>query len=89
MQANVQCISKGNVHKSPLKQKMKYEMSANKATLEFVKRSSSSIKDSDVTVTDEEIVCVKKTRKKYSRRISWKFHVIIEDKPSADDAESR
>ena len=67
--------------------KMKYEMGANKVSLDFVAVPFSSIKDSDVKVTDEEIVAfMRKNEKKYkadeSREVSM---VIIEDKPSAED----
>ncbi len=67
--------------------KMKYEMATNKVTLDFVAVPFSSIKDSDVKVTDEEIIAfMRKNEKKYkadeSREVSM---VIIEDKPSTDD----
>ncbi len=67
--------------------KMKYEMGANKVTLDFVAVPFSSIKDSDVKISDEEIIAfMRKNEKKYkadeSREVSM---VIIEDKASAED----
>jgi peptidyl-prolyl cis-trans isomerase D len=67
--------------------KMKYEMGANKVTLDFAAVPFSSIKDSDVNISDEEIIAfMRKNEKKYkadeSREVSM---VIIEDKPSTDD----
>ena len=67
--------------------KMKYEMGANKVTLDFVAVPFSSIKDSDVKISDDEIIAfMRKNEKKYkadeSREVSM---VIIEDKASAED----
>ena len=70
--------------------KMKYEMEANKVNFAYVAGLYSTIKDSDVKVTDSEIVdYMKKNEKKFkadeSREIEY---VLIEDKPStADEAE--
>ena len=67
--------------------KMKYEMEANKVNFAYVAGLYSTIKDSDVKVTDSEIVdYMKKNEKKFkadeSREIEY---VLIEDKPSAAD----
>ena len=67
--------------------KMKYEMEANKVNFAYVAGLYSTIKDSDVKVTDSEIVdYMKKNEKKFkadeSREIEY---VLIEDKPSATD----
>ena len=70
--------------------KMKYEMEANKVNFAYVAGLYSTIKDSDVKVTDSEIVdYMKKNEKKFkadeSREIEY---VLIEDKASpADEAE--
>ncbi|CAM3931279.1 peptidylprolyl isomerase [Flavobacterium weaverense] len=70
--------------------KMKYEMEANKVNFAYVAGLYSTIKDSDVKVTDSEIVDhMKKNEKKFkadeSREIEY---VLIEDKASpADEAE--
>ena len=70
--------------------KMKYEMEANKVNFAYVAGLYSTIKDSDVKVTDSEIVdYMKKNERKFkadeSREIEY---VLIEDKASpADEAE--
>ena len=66
-------------------------MEADKVTFDFVNVPFSSIKDSDVKVTDEDITAYMKTKEKRfkseeTREIDY---VLVEDKPSAqDDAES-
>jgi len=70
--------------------KLKYEMEANKVSFAYVAGLYSTIKDSDVKVSDDEIVAfMKKNEKKYkadeNREIEY---VLIEDKASpADEAE--
>lgn len=70
--------------------KLKYEMEANKVSFSYVAGLYSTIKDSDVKVSDEDIVAfMKKNEKKYkadeNREIEY---VLIEDKASpADEAE--
>lgn len=67
--------------------KLKYEMEANKANFSYVGALYSSIKDSDVKVTDAEILEYMQENKKLykadeSRGIEY---VLIEDKASATD----
>lgn len=67
--------------------KLKYEMEANKANFSYVAGLYSTIKDSDVKVSDDEIVAfMKKNEKKYkadeTREIEY---VLIEDKASPED----
>ncbi|TDD76345.1 peptidylprolyl isomerase [Flavobacterium caseinilyticum] len=67
--------------------KFKYEMEANKVNFAYVAGLYSTIKDSDVKITDAEIVdFMKKNEKKYkadeSREVEY---VLIEDKASASD----
>lgn len=67
--------------------KFKYEMEANKVNFAYVAGLYSTIKDSDVKITDAEIVdFMKKNEKKYkadeSREVEY---VLIEDKASATD----
>ena len=70
--------------------KFKYEMEANKVSFGYVTGLYSTVKDSDVKVSDDEIVAfMKKNEKKYkadeNREIEY---VLIEDKASpADEAE--
>ena len=72
--------------------KLKYEMEANKASFSYVGALYSSIKDSDVKVTDAEILeYMKKDEKTYKAEESRAIeYVLIEDKPSpADVAEAK
>ncbi len=67
--------------------KFKYEMEANKVNFAYVAGMYSTIKDSDVKVTDEDIVAYMKDKeKKYkadeNREIEY---VLIEDKASKED----
>ncbi len=67
--------------------KLKYEMEANKVSFDYVSVLYSSIKDSEVKVTDQEIVdYMKKNEKRYkadeNREIEY---VLIEDKASPED----
>jgi peptidyl-prolyl cis-trans isomerase D len=67
--------------------KMKYEMEANKVNFAYVAGLYSTIKDSDVKVTDAEIVdFMKKNEKKFkadeSREVEY---VLLEDKASKED----
>jgi peptidyl-prolyl cis-trans isomerase D len=67
--------------------KLKYEMEANKVNFSYVAGLYSTIKDSDVKVSDDEIVAfMKKNEKKYkadeSREVEY---VLIEDKASPED----
>lgn len=67
--------------------KLKYEMEANKVNFSYVAGLYSTIKDSDVKVSDDEIVAfMKKNEKRYkadeSREIEY---VLIEDKASPED----
>jgi peptidyl-prolyl cis-trans isomerase D len=67
--------------------KLKYEMEASKVNFAYVAGLYSTIKDSDVKISDDEIVAfMKKNEKKYkadeSREIEY---VLIEDKASPED----
>ncbi|MFA9189741.1 peptidylprolyl isomerase [Flavobacterium sp. FZUC8N2.13] len=67
--------------------KLKYEMEANKANFSYVGALYSSIKDSDVKVTDAEILdYMKKDEKTFKAEESRAVeYVLIEDKASAAD----
>jgi peptidyl-prolyl cis-trans isomerase D len=80
-------LVKAGTYTTTAEAKMKYEMGANKVTLDFVAVPFSSIKDSDVTVSDEEIVAfMRNDEKKYKADESREVQmVIIDDKPSAED----
>lgn len=67
--------------------KLKYEMEANKVNFSYVAGLYSTIKDSDVKISDDDIVAyMKKNEKKYksdeNREIEY---VLIEDKASPED----
>ncbi|MFV8376441.1 peptidylprolyl isomerase [Flavobacterium sp. LB1P62] len=80
-------LIKAAVYTTESEGKLKYEMEANKVNFSYVAGLYSTIKDSDVKVTDAEIVdFMKKNEKKYkadeSREVEY---VLIEDKASAAD----
>jgi peptidyl-prolyl cis-trans isomerase D len=80
-------LVKASLYTTDTEGKLKYEMETNKANFAYVAGLYSSIKDSDVKITDEEITeFMKKNEKKYksdeSREIQY---VLIEDKPSPAD----
>lgn len=84
-------LVKGALFTTEAEGKLKYQMEADKVTFDFVNVPFSSIKDSDVKITDEDITAYMKTKEKRfkseeTREIDY---VLVEDKPSAqDDAES-
>lgn len=65
-------LVKGALFTTDAEGKFKYEAENNKVSFDFVTVPYSSIKDSDVKITDEEIVAYMKTKEKkiQSRRIS-------------------
>ncbi len=78
---------RGGIFTTDLEGKIKYQMEADKVSFDYVAVPFSSVKDSDVKVTDEEIVeYMRKNEKRYkadeTREIEY---VIVEDKPSAED----
>ena len=80
-------LVKAGVYTTEAEGKLKYEMEANKVTFDYVAALFSTVKDSDVKVTDAEIVdFMKKNEKKYkadeTREIEY---VLIEDKASPED----
>jgi len=80
-------LVKSGMYTTESEGKLKYEMEANKVEFAYVAGLYSTIKDSDVKVTDSEIVdFMKKNEKKYkadeSREIQY---VLIEDKASVED----
>lgn len=80
-------LVKAGTYTTTAEAKMQYEMSANKVNLDFVAVPFSSIKDSDVKISDDEIVAfMRKNEKKYKADETRELQmVIIEDKPSAED----
>ncbi len=78
---------KGGIFTTDLEGKIKYQMESDKVSFDYVAVPFSSVKDSDVKVSDDEIVeYMRKNEKRYkadeTREIEY---VVVEDKPSADD----
>jgi len=80
-------LVKGAMYTTETEGKFKYEAETNKVTFDFVSVPFSSIKDSDVKISDEEIVAYMKTKeKKFKSEESRELdYVLIEEKPSAQD----
>ena len=80
-------LIKAGLYTTESEGKLKYEMESNKVNFAYVAGLYSTIKDSDVKVTDDEIVdFMKKNEKKYkadeTREVKY---VLIEDKASKED----
>lgn len=80
-------LVKGGVFVTEAEGKLKYEMEANKVSFDYVAVPFSSVKDSEVKVSDEEIVeYMRKNEKKYKAEESREIeYVMISDKPSKED----
>ena len=80
-------LIKGGMYTTQTEGKFKYEAETNKVSFDFVMVPFSSIKDSDIKVTDEEITTYMKTKeKKYKSEESRELdYVLISEKPSATD----
>ncbi|HLA54467.1 MAG TPA: peptidylprolyl isomerase [Flavobacterium sp.] len=80
-------LVKGGVFTTDAEGKMKYGMEANKVSLDYVAVPYSSVKDSEVKVSDAEITeYMKKNEKKYKAEESRELeYVLIEDKASKED----
>ncbi|TDW49817.1 peptidyl-prolyl cis-trans isomerase D [Flavobacterium sp. 270] len=80
-------LIKAGLYTTASEGKLKYEMEANKVNFAYAGALYSSIKDSDVKISDSEIVdYMKKNEKKFkaddTREIQY---VLVEDKPSKED----
>ena len=80
-------LIKAGLYTTESEGKLKYEMEANKVSFSYVAGLYSTIKDSDVKVSDDEIVTfMKKNEKKYKSEESREVkYVLIEDKASKED----
>lgn len=80
-------LVKGAMYTTNTEGKFKYEAEANKVTFDYVMVPFSSVKDSDVKITDDEIVAYMKTKeKKFKSEESRELdYVIVQEKPSAQD----
>jgi peptidyl-prolyl cis-trans isomerase D len=80
-------LVKGAMYTTETEGKFKYEAEMNKVSFDFVSVPYSTVKDSDVKVTDDEIIAYMKTKeKKFKSEESRELdYVLIQDKPSATD----
>ncbi len=80
-------LVRGGIYTTDLEGKMQYEKEMNKVSFDFVAVPFSSIKDSEVKVSDDEIVSfMKQNEKKYKAEESRELeYVLIEEKASSDD----
>lgn len=80
-------LVKAGVYTTESEGKLKYEMEADKVTFDYVAALFSSVKDSEVKVTDAEITdFMKKNEKKYKAEETREIeYVLIEDKASVED----
>ena len=80
-------LVRGGIFTTDSEGKAKYQMESDKVSFGFVAVPYSSVKDSEVKVTDDEIVAyMKKNEKKYKAEESRELeYVLIEDKPSVED----
>jgi peptidyl-prolyl cis-trans isomerase D len=80
-------LVKAGIYTTESEGKLKYEMESNKATFDYVSVLYSTIKDSEVKVSDAEITeYMKKNEKKFKSEESRELeYVLIEDKASAED----
>lgn len=80
-------LIRGAAFATDVEGKLKYQMENDKVTFNYVAVPFSSVKDSDVKVTDEEIVAyMRENEKKYKAEESREIeYVLIEDKPSKAD----
>ena len=78
---------KGGLYTTDLEGKFQYEAENDKVTFDYVSYPFSNVKDSDVPVSDDEIVAyMRKNEKKFKAEESRELEfVVIEDKPSAED----
>lgn len=80
-------LVKGGVFVTETEAKFKYEAETTKATFDYVAVLFSSVKDSDVKISDAELTdYMKKHEKRYKADENRELeYVLIEDKPSAQD----
>ena len=80
-------LVKAGLYATEAEGKMKYEMEANKVNFDYVSVLFSTVKDSDVKVSDAEITeYMKKNEKKFKSEESRELeYVLIEDKASVED----
>lgn len=80
-------LLKGGLFTTKAEGKLKYEAENNKVSFDFVNIPFTTIKDSDVKISDDEIIAYMKTKgKKFDSEEAREIeYVMIEEKPSAED----
>ena len=80
-------LIKAGIFTTNVEAKLKYEMEMNKVNFDYVAVPFSSIKDSEIKISDDEIISfIKKNEKKYKADANREIeYVVIDDKPSAED----
>ncbi|MET0759648.1 MAG: SurA N-terminal domain-containing protein, partial [Flavobacterium sp.] len=80
-------LVKSGIYTTESEGKLKYEMEANKVNFDYVSVLYSTIKDSDVTVSDAEITeYMKKNEKRFKAEESREIeYVLIDEKASPED----
>lgn len=82
-------LIRGGLYTTNAEGKFKYELEQNKVNFDYVGVLYSTVKDSDVKVTDDEIIAyMKKHEKRFKSEGTREIeYVVIEDKPSTQDME--
>ncbi len=80
-------LVKAGMYTTDTEGKFKYQMEADKVSFDYVAVLYSTIKDSDVKVTDEEIIAyMKKNEKKYKADANRDVeYVVVDEKASVED----
>jgi peptidyl-prolyl cis-trans isomerase D len=82
-------LVKAGLYTTASEGKLKYEMEANKVDFAYVGALYSTIKDSDVKISDSDIIdYMKKNEKQFKADATREIqYVLVEDKPSKEDEE--
>jgi len=80
-------LVRGGSYTTDLEGKLQYEKEMDKVTFDFVAVPYTSVKDSDVKVTDQELIdYMRKDEKRYKAEESREIeYVLVEDKASTED----
>ncbi len=78
---------RGGLYTASFEGKLKYKLEADKVSFDYVQILYSTIKDSEVKVTDEEIIAeMRKNEKRFKAEENRELeYLLIEDKPSPED----
>ena len=83
-------LLKAGAYTTNAEAKLKYEMETNKVNFDYVSVAYSTVKDSEVKISDSEIVdFMKKNEKKYKAEETRELEfVVVEDKASNTDQDA-